>query len=90
MKKVAPKQSAEPKKTISDVMSKYDAFFSISLHNGFAQIKFVDQKMFVTWLNDEGYADEDGQDVPLEDIERVADFMRELKNLRLTEYSKDD
>jgi len=76
----------EKKENISDVMRRYDASFSISLKEGFAHIKFVDQKMYVTWLNDEGYVEEEGQEVPLEDIERIADFMRDLKALRLTDY----
>lgn len=87
MKKEATKP-VEQKETISDVMSRYEASFSISLSDGFAHIKFIDQKMYVTWLNDEGYIEDEGQDVPLDDIERIANFMRDLKALKLTDYEK--
>lgn len=87
MKKEAPK-IAEKKETISDVMNKYEASFSISLANGFAHIKFHDKKMYATWLTEDGYVEDEGQDIPLEDIERIADFMRALKALRLEDFTK--
>lgn len=87
MKKEAPKVE-EKKEFLSDVMRRYDASLSISLKEGFAHIKFVDQKMYVTWLNDDGYVQDEGQEVPFEDIERIADFMRDLKALRLADYEK--
>ena len=80
---------AESKATLSEVMQKYDAYFSISLSEGFAHIKFEnDGRMFVEWLNDEGYMDEDSNHTELRDIEIVANFMREMKDLRLDEFSK--
>lgn len=88
MKKEASKVE-ERKENISDVMSRYDASFSISLREGFAHITFKEQKMYVTWLNDEGCVSEwDDHETPMEDIERVADFMRDLKALQLDEYTK--
>lgn len=88
MKKEAPKQVVN-KTTLAQVMTKYGGMFSIDLSNGFAHLKFQeDGEMYVTWLNDEGYVEEDGQDVPFKDIERVANFMREMKELRLQDYAK--
>lgn len=79
----------ETKVTLPDVMMKYDGYFSISLNDGFAHIKISnDGKMYVEWLNDEGYPCEDGNSTEFGDIERVANFMREMKELRLQDYSK--
>lgn len=78
----------ERKVTLPEVMAKYDAYFSIALNDGFAHIKFDDGKMYVEWLNDEGMMEEEGNRTELVDIERVATFMREMKELRLDEYSK--
>ena len=78
----------EKKVTLPEVMAKYDAYFSISLNDGFAHIKFEDGKMYVEWLNDEGYVEEEQNRTELVDIERVATFMREMKDLRLEDYSK--
>jgi len=83
-----PAKIFEKKETISDVMRQYEASFSISLSDGFAHIKYIDQKMYVTWLNDDGYVQDEGQDVPFDDIERIANFMRDLQALRLTDYVK--
>lgn len=88
MKKEAPKH-IEIKQTLTQVMSKYGGIFSIELKDGFAHLKFEeDGEMYVTWLNDEGYVAEDGQNIPFKDIERVANFMREMKELRLADYTK--
>jgi len=81
-------QKNEKVETISDVMMRYEASFTIALRDGFAHIKFIDQKMYVEWLNSEGYFCEEGHDIPLEDVTRVADFMRDLNALRLTDYKK--
>ncbi len=87
MKKEVSKK-VEIKTTLPQVMEKYGGMFSIDLKNGFAHLKFVDGEMVVTCLNDEGYVQEDGQDIPFIDIERVANFMREMKELKLPEYIK--
>lgn len=87
MKKEAPKV-IEQRKTLPEVMAKFDAYFSLSLADGFAHIKFEDGNMYVEWLNDEGFMEEDSNRTELRDIERVADFMREMKALKLEEYSK--
>jgi len=78
----------ENKVTLPEVMAKYDAYFSIALNDGFAHIKFEDGKMYVEWLNDEGYVEEEQNRTELDDIVRVADFMKEMKDLRLEDYSK--
>jgi hypothetical protein len=78
----------EKKVSLPEVMAKYDAYFSISLNEGFAHIKFEDGKMYVEWLTDEGFVQEDCNRTELHDIERVANFMREMKDLRLEDYTK--
>jgi hypothetical protein len=78
----------EKKESLPEVMAKYDAYFSLSLMDGFAHIKFEDGKMYVEWLNDEGYYEEETNRTELADIERVADFMRDMKALKLEDYSK--
>ena len=85
MKKEASKQ---PEKiSLPQVMSKHAAYFSIELSKGFAHIKIEnDGEMYVQWLNDEGYYQEDDNYTPLKDIERVADFMRAMKQLKLENY----
>lgn len=85
------KETAKPierRETLPEVMSKYDAYFSLALDEGFAHIKFEGGKMYVEWLNDEGYFEEEGTRTELRDIERVADFMRDMKALRLEEYTR--
>lgn len=88
MKKEAPK-IVEQKETLPEVMNRYGGMFSIETKSGFAHLKFeADGEMYVTWLNDEGYVEEDGQNIPFKDIERVANFMREMKELRLPDYQR--
>jgi len=87
MKKEISKEPAKPRKTFVNVLAKYNAAFSIELRSGFAHINFnPDGDMYVEWLNEEGYSYEEGHQVPIQDIERVADLMRELKELRLNDY----
>lgn len=74
--------------TLPQIMEKYGGVFSIELAEGFAHLKFVDGEMYVTWLNSEGYTEEDGSQVSFKDIECVANFMREMKELKLPEYQK--
>ena len=73
---------------LPQVMEKYGCVFSIELSNGFAHLKFIGNEMFVTWLDSEGYLEEERQDIPFADIERVANFMREMKELRLPDHMK--
>ena len=76
------------KTTLPEVLIKYGAKFTIDIKSGFAHIGFEeDGEMYVEWLDDEGCVEEDGNHVPLADIEIVADFMRAMKELRLNEYS---
>jgi hypothetical protein len=78
------------KETLPQVMEKYGGVFSIELGgmSGFAHLKFINNDLHVTFLNDEGMVQEEGIDIPYTDIERVANFMREMKELRLSEYQK--
>lgn len=79
----------EVKVTLPEVMKKYEAYFSLALADGFAHIKIEDGgKMYVEWLNDDGYMQEDDNHTSFEDIETVANFMREMKELKLEDYSK--
>ena len=79
----------EKKTTLPEVLNKYGAKFSLETKTGFAHIGFEENgEMYVEWLTDEGYVEEDGNHVPLADIEIVADFMRAMKELRLPEYEK--
>lgn len=80
----------EKKVSLPEVMKKYGSYFSIELSDGFAHIKFEDGEMYVEWLNDEGYMREEENRTPFKDIERVANFMREMKELKLQDYSKSD
>ena len=69
-------------------MEKYGAMFSIDIPDGFAHLKFTNGELHVSWLNDEGYVEEDGQEISFKAIETVANFMREMKEMRLPEYEK--
>lgn len=88
MKKHAPKIPEPVKETLPQVMEKYGGYFSIELKSGFAHMKFENGEMIVTWLNDEGYVEEEGHQVPFKDIEIIANFMREMKELKLPDYQK--
>ena len=80
------KQVKEEKKYLPLVMKQYDAVFSISLSDGFANISFNESgDGVVTFLNDEGYTAEDAEH-KLEDVKKVAGFMEEMKNLRLQDF----
>lgn len=58
MKKESSK-IVETKVKLPDVMKKYGAYFSLELSEGFAHVKIEDNgKIFVEWLNDEGYMKE--------------------------------
>jgi hypothetical protein len=79
----------EKKTSLPEVMKKYGAYFSLEVSEGYAHIKIEeDGKMYVEWLTDEGYMVEGETRTPFEDIEIVANFMREMKDLKLTDYSK--
>jgi len=89
MSREAPKQ-VKSTETIASVMQRYGGVFSIDLASGFAHMKFQeDGEMYITWLNEDGYVEEDGHEVPFKDIERVANFMKEMKALRLSDYKNE-
>ena len=73
--------------TISDVMKKHNAVFSITLEEGFAHIGFEENEMYVEWLNEEGYQETEGTRTGLKDVVKIAEFMRDLKSLKLENYS---
>jgi hypothetical protein len=82
------KQAKKEAKLLPAVMKEYDAVFSLSLSEGFANISFDEKgNIFVKFLNDEGYATEDAEQ-NLADVQKVARFMEEMKTLRLQDYSR--
>lgn len=79
----------EKKVSLPEVLQKYGAYFSLEVEDGFAHIKIEENgKLFVEWLNDEGYLKEEENYISFANIEKVANFMREMKELRLEDYSK--
>jgi hypothetical protein len=79
----------DPKKvTLPEVMEKYGCMFSLELKEGWAHIKFIDKEMYVSWLNEEGYEVDNDNQISIKDIQRVADFMRDMEALKLPEYCK--
>lgn len=88
MKKETSKK-IENKVLLPQVMEKYGAYFSLELQDGFAHIKIEnDGEMYVEWLNSDGYMQEEDNRTAFRDIETVANFMREMKELRLQDYLK--
>lgn len=70
-------------------MEKYEASLSLEVDGGFAHVKFSGGKMYVQWLNDEGYTiDNDDIETSFDAVKRVANFMEELMSLKLDFYSK--
>ena len=90
------KQKAETKKvTFSELFAKNNAVISISIDRGFANISFdVDYGgkyiEHVAFLDDEGrpLTDECGENgASFDDIQKVANFILKMKQLRLDEMS---
>lgn len=76
----------EPKR-LPEIMKEYDAVFSLNTSDGFANISFNEKgEVFVKFLNSDGYVSEDSEQ-RLGDIQKVAKFMEEMRNLRLQDYS---
>lgn len=75
--------------TLPEVFKRNDAVISMSIKDGFANIKFDNDngKITVLFLNDEGYQNED-MEIGIEDVQRVGKFMEDLKSLKLQEWSK--
>ncbi len=81
------KQENKKKETLAEIFNKNNAVISMSTKDGYANIDFVDGKIVVKFLNDEGYQGED-LELDINDIQKVAKFMEDLKSLRLEEWSK--
>lgn len=77
------------KETLTEIFKRNDAVISMSIKDGFANIKFDNDngKITVLFLNDEGYQNED-MEIGIEDVQRVGKFMEDLKSLKLNEWSK--
>lgn len=75
--------------TLPEVFKRNDAVISMSIKDGFANIKFDNDNNEITvlFLNDEGYQNED-MEINIKDVQRVGKFMEDLKSLRLNEWSK--
>jgi hypothetical protein len=82
-------QKQEKKETLPEVFKRNDAVISMSIEDGFANIKFDNDNNEITvlFLNDEGYQNED-MEINIKDVQRVGKFMEDLKSLRLNEWSK--
>jgi hypothetical protein len=82
------KTKEQPKKTLAEVMKQYRVVFSISLSDGWANISFNDKgETTVQFLNEDGYAGEDSEQ-SLADVQKVAEFMGEMRELHLKDYEK--
>lgn len=82
------KTKEQPKKTLGEVMKQYRVVFSLSLSDGWANISFDDKgEAKVQFLNEDGYAAEDSEQ-SLADVQRVAGFMNEMRELHLKDYEK--
>jgi hypothetical protein len=69
-------------------MKEYDAVFSLTTSDGFANISFNEKgEIFVKFLDDEGYASEDSEQ-RLADVQKVARFMEEMRNMHLQDFSQ--
>ena len=89
MKKEVSKIIKEKKTSLPEVMQKYSAYFLIEVEDGFAHIKIGGGgKMFVGWFDEDGYLREEENYISFNNIQKVADFMREMKELKLENYSK--
>jgi hypothetical protein len=77
------------KETLTEIFKRNDAVISMSIKDGFANIKFDNDNGSITvlFLNDEGYQNED-MEIGIEDVQRVGKFMEDLKSLKLNEWSK--
>jgi hypothetical protein len=82
------KTEEKEKKNMAQVMKENDAVFSLSLSDGFANIEFDEKgESIVQFLDEEGRPNDEGYQ-KLQDVEKVARFMCELRELRLKDYEK--
>jgi hypothetical protein len=80
------KNEKDKKKYLPTVMKENGAVFSLTLSDGFANISFDDKgDASVEFLNEEGY---NGSDISfrMTDIQKVARFMEEMRDLRLQDF----
>lgn len=80
-------QKTTKKETLPEIFNRNNAIISIPTKKGYANIDFVESQIVVKFLNEEGYQDEE-QELNIEDVQKVAKFMEDLKSLRLNEWSK--
>lgn len=89
-KKIEPK-----KETFSEMMKRFDCCLSMSTGSGWTNISFEKDfkdnvQMVVKFFDDEGrpLTDECGDGgVPIEEVTKVAEFIKALKELRLEEMT---
>lgn len=85
------------KETMGEFMKRYNAVFSISTRSGFTNVCFEKDykdniQMVVKFFDNEGRAltDEEGDGgVPIEEVTNVAQFIKELKEMKLEEFTKE-
>lgn len=90
------KKEVEKKETMSEFMKRFDAVFSLSVREGWANVCFEKEYngeivMKVRFFDDEGRSlqDEDGDGgVPIETLEKVANFLKGLKEMQFTETQR--
>ncbi|HNA25185.1 MAG TPA: hypothetical protein PLI01_00490 [Nitrospira sp.] len=78
------------KKTFGDILREHGAVFSICLSDGgYANVDLNHdgKKWVVTFLNDDGCNRED--EIPMEDVEKVARFVQQLRDMRLPDFKTD-
>jgi hypothetical protein len=81
------KTEIEEKKSIGDVMKQFNATLTVPFKDGFASISFSDtNELVVEFLNDEGYHYNGETPIALNDLNKVTEFMKEMRNLRLKDY----
>lgn len=80
------KEKTIKRETLPTIFKRNNAVISMSTKDGYANIDFVDGKIVVKFLNEEGYQDED-LELDIEDIQKVSKFMEDLKSLKLEEWS---
>ena len=82
------KQPEAQKKMLPEVMKEFNAVFSLSLSDGFANISFDDKgERVVTFLDYEGMANDEGI-VSYQDVKKVAGFMEAMNDLQLKDFQQ--
>ncbi len=89
VKRMIPKKEPEPAK-LPEVLKKYNAVFSVSLYEGFANVEWDEKGDCVVKFFDDVGTSIGGYDVSIlmSDIIKVGEFMAELNKMRLKDFEK--